>query len=42
LGFVFWASRIGFSLGHVLGLKGNWALEVILNQKGELGQMGRE
>jgi len=44
---LFWAlyfgpSRIGFSLGHVLGLRRNWALEVILDQKGELGQMGQE
>jgi len=44
---LFWAlyfgpSRIGFSLVHVLGLRGNWALEVILDQKGELGQMGQE
>ena len=30
------------SLGHVLGLRGNWALEVIFDQKGELGQMGQE
>jgi len=29
-------------LGHVLGLRGNWTLEVILDQKGELGQMGQE
>jgi len=42
LGFVFWASRIGFSLGHVLGLRGNWALEVILDQKGELGKIGQK
>jgi len=44
---LFWAlyfgpNRIGFSLGHVLGLRGNWALEVILEQKGELGQMGQK
>jgi len=25
-----------------LGLRRNWALEVILDQKGELGQMGQE
>jgi len=31
-----------FSMGHVLGLRGNWALEVILDQKGELSQMGQE
>jgi len=47
LGILFWAlyfgpSRIGFSLGHVLGLRRNWALEVILDQKRELGQMGQE
>jgi len=24
-------------MDHVLGLRGNWALEVILDQKGELG-----
>jgi len=40
-------TRIGFYfglciLGHVLGLRENWALEVILDQKGELGQMGQE
>ena len=38
LEFNFWAlyfgpSRIGFSLGHVLGLRGNWALEIILEPK---------
>jgi len=38
----FGPSRIGFSFDHVLGLRGNWALEVILDQKGELGQMGQE
>jgi len=25
-----------------LGLRGNWASEVILDRKGELGQMGQE
>jgi len=34
LGFYFGPSRIGFSLGHVLGFRGNWALEVILAKKG--------
>ena len=43
LEFNFWAlyfrpNRIGFSLGHVLGLRGNWVLKVILDQKGKLAK----
>ena len=40
LGFYFGPSRIGFSLGHVLGLRGNWALEVIIDKKGGIGPNG--